>query len=394
VTILESAAERTPTVGNPARRGRVFRAPGRVNLIGEHTDYNEGFVMPAALGFSTFVTVTPRADRKLLVFSENFSEEVEFDLADEHAVPRHHWSDYVRGVAVTLQDAGYYISGANLHIRGEVPIGSGLSSSAAIEVATAYALLSNSNQQTDRVNLAQLCQRAENEFVGMRCGIMDQFIACCGEAGKSLLLDCRSLEYQLLPLPKAVRLIVCNTMVRHQLAGGEYNTRRKECAAGVEALGRKLPGVRALRDVSELQLEQHAALLPPLIYRRCRHVISENARVLAAAGALNEGDFASCGELMNRSHDSLRQDYQVSCRELDLMVDLARSVPGVFGARMTGGGFGGCTVNLVEAGAVEQFKSVVAKGYLEATGIKPGIYICEASNGAEELYRTRGSSDQ
>jgi galactokinase len=380
---VESATEETR---EPLRRReRTFRAPGRVNLIGEHTDYNDGFVMPAAIGFSTFVTVKPRDDRKLLVYSENFSEEVEFDLDEANPQARGHWSDYVHGVAVVLQQAGYTLSGATLRIRGKVPIGSGLSSSAAIEVATGLALMTNAGLDIDRVTLARLCQRAENEFVRLRCGIMDQFISCVGQAGKALLLDCRSLEFRLLPVPETVRLVICNTMVRHEHASGEYNARRAECLTGVEVLARNLSHVRALRDVSEVQLEENKHNLTDNVYRRCRHVISENARVLAAAGVLEQHDFEQFGELMNKSHFSLRDDYEVSCAELDLMAEVARTVPGVYGARMTGGGFGGCTVNLVTAEAVEQFQQVVNQGYFEATGITPKIYVCQAASGAEEI---------
>jgi galactokinase len=341
--------------------------------------------MPAAIGFYTFVTVAPRPDRKLLVFSENFSEEVEFDLDEERPKVRGHWSDYVRGVAVTLQQSGYDLPGATLQIRGEVPIGSGLSSSAAIEVATGLALLSNAGLVADKVTLARLCQRAENEFVGMRCGIMDQFVSCVGQVNKALMLDCRTLDFKLLPLPETVRLVISNTMVKHELASSEYNARRAECQAGVKLLAQNLNHVRALRDVTETELEQHRGCLPDVIYRRCRHVVSENARVLGAAQALEQNDFARFGELMNKSHFSLRDDYEVSCRELDLMAELARSVTGVFGARMTGGGFGGCTVNLVRTDSVEQFEKVVGQGYQQATGITPKIYICQAVNGATEV---------
>ena len=364
---------------------RTFRAPGRVNLIGEHTDYNDGFVMPAAIGFATYMNVRPREDSVLKIYSENFSEEVEFDLAERNPRARRHWSDYVIGVAVTLLRAGYDVSGAMLRVRGEVPIGSGLSSSAAIEVASALALLSNSERRPDLVTLAKLCQRAENEFVGLQCGIMDQFVSCMAEAGKALMLDCRSLEYKLLPVPPTLRLVICNTMLKHQLAGSEYNVRRAQCAAGVAALAHKLPGVRALRDVSISDIEKYGSDLPPIIYRRCHHVVSENARVLAAADALEQSDFQKFGQLMRESHASLRDDYEVSCDELDLMVQLGESVPGVYGARMTGGGFGGCTINLAQAEAVERVKEVVSSGYFKATNIKPDIYVCEPSNGAGEV---------
>jgi galactokinase len=277
---------------------RKFRAPGRVNLIGEHTDYNDGFVMPAAINLSTFVTVWPREDRKLQIRSENFDDEIEFDLDEPNPAPRKHWSDYAVGVAVTLQRAGHRLRGARLEIRSEVPVGSGLSSSAAVEVATACALVANSNLTLDRGDLALLCQRAEDEFVGARVGIMDQFVSLFGQAQSALLLDCRSLEFWLLPLPDTVNLVICNTMVKHALASSAYNERRAQCEAGVQHLAQFLPNVKALRDVTLDELEQFGRDLPEVVYRRCRHVITENARVLAAAKALEQHDLYRLGELM------------------------------------------------------------------------------------------------
>lgn len=364
---------------------RIYRAPGRVNLIGEHTDYNDGFVMPAAIGFATWVAAAPRSDRTLVIHSENFAERIEFDLDGAIPKARHHWSDYVCGIAVTLEQSGYKLRGANLLIRGEVPIGAGLSSSAAIEVATGYALLDVAAYTIDRIELARLCQRTENDFVGLRCGIMDQFVSCCGREGHALFLDCRSLDYRLLPLPQDVRLVICNTMVKHTLASGAYNQRRAECEAGVQHLAQSLPGVVALRDVSLRELKQYGSALPDVVYRRCHHVISENDRVLASAAALEQGDFTTFGRLMNESHQSLRDDYEVSCDELDLLVRLAREVEGVYGARMTGGGFGGCTINLVKAENVGEFERVVAPGYQRATGYTPEIYSCSAAEGAERV---------
>lgn len=364
-------------------RCRVYRAPGRVNLIGEHTDYNDGFVMPAAIGFYTWVAIAMRADRKLVVRSQDFQESCEFDLNDPCPAASGHWSDYVRGVAVILEKTGHRLRGANLLIRGEVPMGSGLSSSAAIEVAVACALLGGSGIDVERATLARLCQRAENEFVGMRCGIMDQFISCCGHADHTLMLDCRSLSYRLLPLGHDVRLVICNTQVKHALASGEYNLRRAECEEAVRCLARSLPGVRALRDVTMEQLENHRSELSPTVFRRARHVVSENQRVEAAAHALEQNDLAGFGQLMQQSHRSLRDDFEVSCSELDAMVELALEVKGVFGARMTGGGFGGCTINLVQANHVEVFRQSVASGYESMTGLKPEIYVCEAAEGAE-----------
>jgi galactokinase len=361
---------------------RVFRAPGRVNLIGEHTDYNAGFVMPAAIGLYTWAAISPRPDRKLVVHSENFQETCEFDLNEAGAEATGHWSDYVRGVGVVLEKAGHRLSGANLLVRGEVPIGAGLSSSAAIEVATGISLLENSGIAVDRAGLARLCQRAENEFVGMRCGIMDQFVSCFGQANHALVLDCRSLSYQRLPLGNGARLIVCNTMVKHALAGGEYNRRRAECEEAVRLLGRVFAGIHSLRDLSAEQLESGRNELPDGVYRRARHVVTENQRVLQAARGLQSGDLTRFGELMHESHASLKNDFEVSCRELDTMVRLASNVEGVYGARMTGGGFGGCTVNLVRSDCVDAFQRSVSSGYERETGMRPDIYICDAAEGA------------
>ena len=364
---------------------RKFRAPGRVNLIGEHTDYNDGFVMPAAINLSVFVSLWPRDDRKLQIKSENFNDEIEFDLDQPQRASEHHWSDYAVGVAVMLERAGHRLRGARLELHSQVPVGSGLSSSAAVEVATAWALVANSNLTIDRRELALLCQRAENEYVGARVGIMDQFVSLFGKEQKALLLDCRSLDYKLLPLPDAVNLVICNTMVKHALAASAYNERRAQCEAGVKYLAQFLPNVRALRDVTLAQLQEYGRDLPEVVYRRCRHVITENIRVLAAAEALERHDLYRFGELMRGSHFSLRDDYEVSSRELDVMVELAFMSDGVYGARMTGGGFGGCTVNIVDVPYVEEFTRFVARQYEHITKLRPEIYVCEASNGAEEI---------
>jgi len=366
---------------------QVYRAPGRVNLIGEHTDYNDGFVMPAAIEFYTWIAVAARDDRRLVVHSTNFPDSIEVDLETDEPSPRNHWTDYVVGVAVMLERAGHHLRGANLLVHGEVPIGAGLSSSAAIEVATGFALLGVSGLSMQRSDLAKLCQRAENEFVGARCGIMDQFISCCGRAGHALLLDCRTLDYRMLQLPEEVSLVICNTMVKHKIASGEYNARRAECEEGVLRLSRFLPNVRALRDVSLSDLERYAGSLPETIYRRCRHVVAENQRVTNAARSLERGDLTEFGKLMRASHLSLRDDFQVSCAELDLMVDLAGKLDGVFGARMTGGGFGGCTINLVRTETVPEFQRKVASGYEKATGLVPQIIVTPAAAGAGEVQK-------
>ena len=368
--------------GEPAG---IFRAPGRVNLIGEHTDYNDGFVMPAAVAFYTYVAAGPRRDRRLDVYSIDFDEVRGFDMDRLTDGPTGHWSDYVRGVAGVMRSQGFPVVGANLVIKGDVPIGAGLSSSAAIEVAIALAMLTISQITVDRRQIAFICQRAEHEYAGTKCGIMDQFISCFGRADNALLLDCRSLDYELLGIEDRVRIVVCNTMVKHELAAGEYNRRRADCEAGVQVLQNVLPNVRALRDVSLSELDAHAAGLPPVVYRRCRHVISENGRVVQASQALRAGHLSQFGVLMGESHRSLRDDYQVSCRELDLMVNLAEKCRGVYGARMTGGGFGGCTVNLVEKDAVDEFRASVAEEYKNTMGLRPEIYVCSAANGADRV---------
>jgi galactokinase len=365
----------------------IFRAPGRVNLIGEHTDYNEGFVLPAAIGFSCWVGIAPRGDRKLVLYSENFRETHEASLDGLDVRGSGRWTDYPLGVAWALQDGGYRLQGADLYIAGDVPLGAGLSSSAAIEVSTGYALLSMAGHAIDRTELAKLCQRAENEFVGARVGIMDQFVSCHGRAGHALEIDCRSLEYQALKLPPKVSLVICNTMVKHKIQAGEYNVRRAECEEAVRKLSAALPGIRSLRDVTMGQLVNNRDLLPETLFRRCRHIISENGRVTDVAELFRQGMTEGLRELMAASHESMRDDYEISCRELDVMVEIAGRQRGVYGARMTGGGFGGCTINLVDAAHAAGFRQRVAAEYESAIGLRPDIYICEASQGAELMER-------
>lgn len=362
-------------------RPRVVEAPGRVNLIGEHTDYNDGFVLPAAIQFHTSVAIAPRPDEKLVLYSGNYQEQIEFSLSRLPLRRQNHWSDYVIGVVHQLLSWSNQVSGAYVLIVGDVPQGAGLSSSASLEVAVCKAFLETSSEALDGTEVAKLCQRAENEFVGARCGIMDQFVSVHGKKDHALLLDCRSLEYQQQPLPDGVRLVICNTMVRHSLAGGEYNQRRKECEEGARFFASKLPGIKALRDVSMGDFRKYEPELPEPTRRRCRHVIGENARVVEAARALQQGDLERFGQLMHESHASLREDYEVSCRELDVMVDLARGCDGVYGARMTGGGFGGCTINLVKSEEVESFRAKMAENYEQATGKRPQIYVCTAADG-------------
>ena len=369
---------------------RVFRAPGRVNLIGEHTDYNDGFVLPAAIDLYTWTAIGPRNDHKLQVFSENLNEAAEIDLAATAPQPRDAWSDYVHGVALMLGKAGIPISGADIVIHSNVPTGAGLSSSAALEVSVASALLAASGTALPLTEVARLCQRAENEFVGARVGIMDQFASCFGSANHAILLDCRSLDYQLLPLPHGITMVICNTMVKHGHSGGEYNDRRAQCEEGVRLLKQYYPGIRALRDVTLAQLEAQRSevrrqRIPELIYRRCHHVVSENERVLRTVGALRKGDLPAVGVCMAESHLSMKNDYEISCAELDIMVELAEKLPGLIGARMTGGGFGGCTINLVHDAAVPQFREQIRSAYQQATGIAAEIYVSTAGAGVTEV---------
>jgi galactokinase len=367
---------------------RVFRAPGRVNLIGEFTDYNAGLVMPAAVDLFTLVAVSKRQDRMLTMRSDNLCQRREFLLDDRSACAIGDWSDYVRGVAIMLEHMGHRVQGADLQIQGDIPIGCGLGSSASLEVATALAVLAVSDLSLGLQEIASLCKRAENEFAGFRCGIMDQFISCCGQTGHAMMLDCRSLDYRMIPVPSNVRLVICNTLVRHQRASGEYNKRRAECDAGLRHFAESLPLVRTLRDVTLPDLVQHGSGLAGSIYRRCRHVITENLRVRHAEDALAAGDLDTLGSLMGESHRSLRDDFEASGPELDLMVDLALCSPGIRGSRMTGGGFGGCTVNFVEDAWLNDFLTNVARGYRTAMGVDPEIYVTSAAKGAEEVVRS------
>jgi galactokinase len=365
---------------------RLFRAPGRVNLIGEHTDYNEGFVLPMAIQRGTTVGAAPRKDRIVRVHSVNLRETAQFDLDRPGPTRRGIWLDYVEGIAQALIGNGVKVDGAELVLSSDVSIGGGLSSSAALEISVGTALVALSGSNIDKVALALAGQKAEHTYVGAKTGIMDQFIAALGKADHALLIDCRELKGTLVPLNlSGSAIVVCDSRVRHSLASSEYNQRRTECEKGVELLSRVIPGIRALRDVNSGDFRRHEQILPETIRRRCRHVITENERTLAATRALSSGDAPELGRLFTASHRSLRDDYQVSCRELDLLVESAGSVAGVLGARMTGGGFGGCTVNLVRREALEAFQDRVSNAYLRDTGLEPLIFHAEGSDGAREI---------
>jgi galactokinase len=364
---------------------RVFRAPGRVNLIGGHVDYNDGWVLPLAIDRDCCVLAAPRTDRRLRIHSREFGETIEAPL-DSPMHGEHHWSRYVLGVAWALGQAGVAAGGADLLIASDVPPGGGLSSSAALEVSTALALAGLAGAALDHTAVARVCQRAENEFVGMRCGIMDQLASCWGRRDHAMLIDCRTLEVRHVPLDAGrVRVIVANTMTRHALAASEYNRRRVECEDAVRRISAARPALTTLRDVRWEEISAAAEEWPEAIRRRARHVTTEIARVHAAAAALERGDYEALGRLMLEAHRSLDEDYQVSSAELNLMVELAGELPGALGSRMTGGGFGGSTVNLVRAGSAAAFASDLGRRYKSRTGIRPEITACLAADGAAEI---------
>jgi galactokinase len=375
----------------PELRGevRLFAAPGRVNLIGEHTDYNDGFVLPMAIERRTVVAARARDDRMVRARSGSHGGEhvpVEIDLDRPGPPRRGGWIDYLEGVARALEGRGARLRGADFLVESDVPTGAGLSSSAALEVAVGQALLSISGLTMSKVDLALACQTAEHEYVGTKCGIMDQYVVSLGQADHALLIDCRSLEARPVPLDLSeARVLVCDSKVKHELAGSAYNTRRRECEQSVALLAEVLPGVRALRDVRSTSFAEHQARLPEPLRQRARHVITENERTLGAVVALGDGDLAKMGELMSASHRSLRDDYQVSAPELDVLVDAAGAVSGVFGSRMTGGGFGGCTVTLVRSSAIEALREALERALSDRFGRRPETFVTRAFAGVHEI---------
>ena len=368
------------------REPRLFRAPGRVNLVGEHTDYNEGFVLPMALERNTVVAAAARPDHRLRACSADHGQEGEVDLDAPPGARRGSWLDYVEGTARVLEERFGRVPGADLLIAGDVPEGAGLSSSAALEMSVATALASLAGFSLDRRALALAGQAAEHRFVGTRCGIMDQLVSMLGQAGHALLIDCRSLDTRPIPLyPERAAVLLFDSGVRHRHSSGEYNVRRAQCEEAGARLAALLPGVRALRDVAPDALERHASALPEPLLRRARHVVTEIERTTLAASALSRGDLAGFGRLMFASHRSLRDDFEVSVPELDALVQAAAGAPGVFGARMTGGGFGGCTVALVESGQAEAAGAAIAKAFATRFGRVPAWFATRAADGAGEI---------
>jgi galactokinase len=363
----------------------IYRAPGRVNLIGEHTDYNLGFVFPIALEMACYVAIAPAKHRKLHIYSRDFDREFETGIKDiRGAKPIGQWSDYVVGVAQQLANAGIELESSDLYIASEVPVGSGLSSSAALEIATAFALLGSRSMPP--LEIAQLGRRAETQFVGMPCGIMDQYASVFGQKGSAIQIDCRSLQHEYVTLPKPLTIVAVNSMVKHELGASAYRERVAECQAAVAAIQAFDKKVESLRDVSLSSFEQIQDSIPAVPRKRARHVISDTQRVLDLAAAARASDLPEMGRLFIASHRSMQYDYEISCEEIDFLVDTAIKIPGVYGSRMTGGGFGGCTVNLLAPNAADDFRERLGKAYRERFSKSPVFYDCEPSQGAGRLH--------
>ena len=358
----------------------ITRAPGRVNLIGEHTDYNDGFVFPMAIDREMWIALRPRDDKEVHLTSIDYGDTAVFDLTN-FSKGESHWIEYVKGIAWKLQQNGYELNGWEGVMTGNIPRGSGLSSSAGLELASAYAFTAVSDFTWNAVQMAQLSQQAENEWVGVNCGIMDQMISAVGEEGQAILIDCRSLETKSFPLPSGTAVVVMDTATRRGLVDSAYNERRQQCEAAAQFFG-----VAALRDVSIAEFLEAADQLDKLTRKRARHVVTENQRTLNAARAMQLDDAPLLGQLMHDSHISLRDDFEVSCKELDTMVTIAEIQESCYGARMTGAGFGGCAIALVNQFEVEDFVKTVAQEYEAQTNLKPAVYICQAPAGASLIH--------
>jgi len=382
--MIQQLLERWKTEFGSPGGSLVARAPGRVNLIGEHTDYNEGFVLPCAIEKAVWIMGRRRDDKTVRLVSLNYNEICESDI--DRLVPQEDrpWSDYLLGVTNVLSNEGFEVGGWDGVVAGDVPLGAGLSSSAALEVATTVLLREMFGLDLDNRRLALLAQKAENTYVGVQCGIMDQFASTFGEVDHVLFLDCRTQEPKQIPAKLgSAAIVICDTKVERGLVDSEYNTRRSQCEEGVRILREhRSKDIRALRDATIEDLESCRDVMPDAVYRRCRHIVTENPRVLETIDALQIGDLKRIGELMLDSHRSLKDDYEVSCRELDLLVDLAMGSPGVYGSRMTGAGFGGCTVSIVEKADLPEFRNSVVEAYREKTGLIPEITVTRPGPGA------------
>lgn len=364
----------------------IVRSPGRINLIGEHTDYNQGFVLPAAIDKAVYVSAEKSGDNKITLYSVDFNESIEVRMDEIKAVPGY-WPTYIFGVVDQLQKKGYPVEGFNMNIYGDIPVGAGLSSSAAIECAAAFALDQLFDFKIERKQMALLCQAAEHEFAGVKCGIMDQFASLFGKKDQVIKLDCRTLEFEYIPFdPSGYEIVLFNSMIKHSLASTKYNVRRSECEQVVKMLQYKYPAIKSLRDVDIYMLDE---LLEPgeTIYRRCRYVIEENTRLIEGCEDLRRGDLESFGKKMFATHEGLRKDYEVSCPELDFLVDQVKSRSEVIGARMMGGGFGGCTINIIKQEMVEEITKLISNKYREETGKEMAIYKVEIENGTSLINK-------
>ena len=380
---LDAQSGTGPQTSGPAR---LVRAPGRVNLIGEHTDYNEGLVLPAAIDREFWILFEPWDRPEVVMTSADMDETRSFSFEGLSPETRSKsWIDYVAATAWAMREAGLPIQGFRGAMGSTVPIGSGLSSSAALEMASSWALAVPGAPRPDPAAMAAIAQRAENRYVGVNCGIMDQFASAAGQAGHALLIDCRINKFKATPMPSDLSLVVCDTGSPHRLDASAYNTRRSECELGVELIAEREPGVKALRDVDEAMLARNRDRLPEVVARRCEHVVQEDGRVMATVAALRDGDLDALGRLFAASHASLRDLYEVSSAELDTMVEIAVSVPGVVASRMTGAGFGGCTVNLVKLGAEVALQDAVMAQYEKRTGLTPRVFIVATVDGAGEV---------
>jgi galactokinase len=365
----------------------VVRSPGRVNLIGEHTDYNDGFVLPAAIDKAAWVAITRREDKKVSLFAQEFDQHFETSLTSL-APTTVHWPNYILGVADQLQKSGIEISGFNLLLAGDIPIGAGLSSSAAVECATLFALNELFDLHLTKAEMVHIAQHAEHEFAGVKCGVMDMFTSLFGKKDHVISLDCRNLFYEYVPLDlKGYKIVLLNTNVNHRLSASAYNTRRKECEQGVEWVKEHIEFVQALRDVTGNMLEQFVLPRDPLIYQRCRYVVDENHRLLQACRDLKRGDIESLGKRMFETHEGLSKKYEVSCAELDFLVDYVKGIPAVLGARMMGGGFGGCTINIIKEESVEELVDALDPAYKKATGLSLSYYIASVEDGTAMMKK-------
>jgi galactokinase len=365
----------------PGDRPLMVRSPGRVNLIGEHTDYNNGFVLPAAIDKAIWMAVSPRADRELHFVALDLDSSYRGSIDRLERSPLH-WPDYLHGVIQQIQALGHQPGGFNCVFGGDIPLGAGMSSSAALECATAFALNELFGLGLDPLTMVKLSQKAENVFVGLQSGIMDQFASMFGRRNHVIRLDCQSLEYVYFPFNiEGIRIVLLDSGVKHSLASSEYNTRRLQCEAGVSLVRAQHPHVKSLRDVTLAMLESCVAPVDPLVYRRCRYILEENARLLAGTEDLQQGDLAAFGRKMFASHEGLSHDYEVSCEELDFLVDQVKGDPGVIGARMMGGGFGGCTINLVKEAAIDGLIERITPVYHEAMKLELKVYIGQIENG-------------